>query len=488
MWVVRGVLADGQLVSISFTDRSGIEAIPSMVSEATTAIDSSPGHVSLAQLVQQDLLGPPWPGANPGADLIQRWAGEAVEAFATAQDGSFLQSTVNGALELRTGDQQLEAVAWHDYTFVVVAVSPVQVAVELLYSPEAADEDLAAKIEAAAGHRTTTYLDWRLYLGDGSAVVVGMDAFDHRRGPGRVRVATGQVTGWFVGKVVRRSTAAVRTLPFDRTVAARVRWYTAKYQATAATCPDLAKAPSSPGQRVIVIVHGTGSCAISIADALMKAGVPTPVYRFEHDTFVSITSNARELATLVQRLGTQALVLVCHSRGGLVGRQAASLLYQEQPLLPVQVLTFGTPHEGTPIANLAPKAIGMTYMLGFTNHGGLPYSDPVTAAFYYLARSRETPEGIAEMRAGCGFLTLLNQAVDPFRLESWGGCYDCSGPKGFGPAMKGSYGRQAFSGTDNDLVVATTSATSRGSAHNVVHCSHFNYFDEDAILSRLRTV
>jgi hypothetical protein len=94
MWVVRGVLADGQLVSISFTDRSGIEAIPSMVSEATTAIDSSPGHVSLAQLVQQDLLGPPWPGANPGADLIQRWAGEAVEAFATAQDGSFLQSTV----------------------------------------------------------------------------------------------------------------------------------------------------------------------------------------------------------------------------------------------------------------------------------------------------------------------------------------------------------------------------------------------------------
>lgn len=102
---------------------------------------------------------------------------------------------------------------------------------------------------------------------------------------------------------------------------------------TAATCPDLAKAPSSPGQRVIVIVHGTGSCAISIADALMKAGVPTPIYRFEHDTFVPITSNARELATLVQRLGTQALVLVCHSRGGLVGRQAASLAFSTRSSL-----------------------------------------------------------------------------------------------------------------------------------------------------------
>lgn len=488
MWVARGVLAEGQLVPISFADRSGDQAIPSLVGQAATQLALSPRHASLAQLVQQDLVGPPWPGVNPGTDLIQRWAGEASEAFSPTTDGSFLQLATNGALELRTGDQHLEAAVWHDYTFVLVPVSPVHVEVDLVYSPEPSDEELTAKIDTATGLRTAAYLDWRLYLGDGSAVVVGLDAFDHRRGPGRIRVATGGVIGWLIGKVVRRSTAAASSFPADRTVAARVGWHAAKHAGTVAACPDLAQAPPSSGQRAIVVVHGTGSCGIPIADALMRAGVPGPVYRFEHDTFVSISSNARELATLTQKLGTQAIVLVCHSRGGLVGRQAAHLLCQQVPVPAVQVLTFGTPHEGTPIANLTPKAIGLAYLLGFTNQGGLPYADPVTAAFYYLMQAREIPEGIAEMHPGCGFLALLNQAIDPFPLESWGGCYDYSGPTGFGPAMNGSFGRQAFSGADNDLVVATTSATSRGSARNIVHCSHFSYFDDDTVLNRLSTI
>ena len=398
-----------------------------------------------------------WRQSWRGPDPALGWRGGGGVFY--AQDGSFLQSTINGALELRTADQRLEAIAWHDYTFVVVAVSPVQVAVELLYSPEAADEDLTVKIEAATGHRTTAHLDWRLYLGDGSAVVVGMDAFDHSRGPGRVRVATGNVTGWLVGKVVRRSTASVRTLPVDRTVAARVRWHAAKHPDTAATCPDLAKAPSSPGQRVIVIVHGTGLWAIPMADALMKAGFPAPVYRFEHDTFVSISSNARQLATLAQRLGTQALVWVCHSRGGLVGRQATSLLCQELPVPAVQVLTFGTPHEGTPIANLAPKAIGMTYMLGFTNHGGLPYSDPVTAAFYYLTKSRETPEGIAEMRPGCGFLALLQPGRRSVPTGVLGRLLGLQWPHGFWTGDEGKLRPTGLLRNRQRPVVATITST-----------------------------
>lgn len=43
----------------------------------------------------------------------------------------------------------------------------------------------------------------------------------------------------------------------------------------------------------------------------------------------------------------------------------------------------------------------MAYLLGFTNQGGLPYPDPVTAAYYYPMQAREIPEGIAEMRPGC---------------------------------------------------------------------------------------
>jgi hypothetical protein len=498
MWIVEAV-AEGQLAPVDYAQLSGDRVVPRVVADTCAQLAGRrPVHRSLAELIRQDLLEYPWAETNPGMDLIQRWSRLAVEAFSPVPDGAALDSLPDGPLELQNAERQREAVAWHDNTFVVVPFSPVHEEIDLRYMPDLADQELAAQTETATELRSTAYFDWRLYLADssvltggGSTLILGMHQFDRRPGnrPGRVRVATGNFSGWLVGKILRRSTADVRTFPGDRTVAARVRWYAERYPSAAVACPDLADAPPpSTEQRVMVVVHGTGSCAVPAAEAIRKAGVPGPIYRYEHDTFVSIAANARELATLAQRLQSPALVLACHSRGGLVGRRAAYLLRTEMPGTPVQVLTFGTPHDGTPLANLPPKEIGAVYLLGFTNHGGRPYPDPVTAAFRYLRHARETPAGIAEMRPACGVLELLNQTADP-ALDSWGGCYDCgSGPTGFGPAMKVAFGREVFSGADNDLVVATASATSRGTAHEILHCSHFDYFDQAGVLSHLKAL
>jgi hypothetical protein len=101
MWVVRGVLGDGNLAPVAFSDLSGDQAVPSAVADACTQLAPGPVHATLTQLIQQDLLGPGMDSANPGADLIQHWSADAAQLFSPAIDQSYLQPTPNGVLELR---------------------------------------------------------------------------------------------------------------------------------------------------------------------------------------------------------------------------------------------------------------------------------------------------------------------------------------------------------------------------------------------------
>lgn len=78
-----------------------------------------------------------------------------------------------------------------------------------------------------------------------------------------------------------------------------------------------------------------------------------------HDTFRSIEDNALELAELLEtKLGVSQgrVAFVCHSRGGLVARKTAVQLIENKPAWAkrlVGCVTFGTPHEGTALAELA---------------------------------------------------------------------------------------------------------------------------------------
>lgn len=92
------------------------------------------------------------------------------------------------------------------------------------------------------------------------------------------------------------------------------------------------------------------------------------------------------------------------------------------------------------------------------------------------------------MRPNSGVLKLMNSQAEPYTLESWGGCYDGnqSDPRGATASAQWRFGRRVFSGTDNDLVVSTHSATGRGTRQPIVHCGHSQYFEEPAVCTRLR--
>jgi len=80
-------------------------------------------------------------------------------------------------------------------------------------------------------------------------------------------------------------------------------------------------------------------------------------WRFEHDSFMPIASNVRDLVRCVERQlcrGPQdamgrplKVALVAHSRGGVVARLAAAHLQQRWPQARFRVYTFGSPHGGT---------------------------------------------------------------------------------------------------------------------------------------------
>jgi hypothetical protein len=77
----------------------------------------------------------------------------------------------------------------------------------------------------------------------------------------------------------------------------------------------------------------------------------------------SVTVNAQELLAHLGRLGGPRTVFVCHSRGGLVARAAATL----NPANSVQsellaAVTFGTPHLGASLAE-SPGKLGLSVLL-----------------------------------------------------------------------------------------------------------------------------
>ncbi len=75
--------------------------------------------------------------------------------------------------------------------------------------------------------------------------------------------------------------------------------------------------------------------------------------RYEHDTFMSIDANAQELAELLTARFDDAehVLMICHSRGGLVARSASDLV-DGTLASRLSIHTFGTPHRGTPLADL----------------------------------------------------------------------------------------------------------------------------------------
>lgn len=95
-----------------------------------------------------------------------------------------------------------------------------------------------------------------------------------------------------------------------------------------------------------------------------------PVWRFEHDTFLEVGRNIDDLiealqAQVIGRRREGRLVLLAHSRGGVVARFALPELKDRWPGWDFQALTAGSPHLGTDVfERLGQRWVGLAGAVG----------------------------------------------------------------------------------------------------------------------------
>lgn len=262
-----------------------------------------------------------------------------------------------------------------------------------------------------------------------------------------------------------------------------------KYRELANACPSLSEIDRVEHENAMVFVHGTASCAIAGLKDLFSLAVegfalPGPVYRFEHDTFVPITDNSADLARMIsERLRVKRLLLVAHSRGGLVAVDSARLLADSRYGGTVSVYTFGTPFRGTPLVAIGQKALNVLMKLGeeIATSVPVPAMSALAKGCFYLLESPKLPRGIAAMHEQAEGLVYLQRSIDPKQLTAWASDFDVeTGSAGFGATVEGIL-LGALGRCRHDLVVPTASALAFGRLAPLLRCAHVHYFRQPTV-------
>ena len=455
-------------------------------------------EVSLPQHLR-NYLGQEAEVRDQSRDAIETWASDAENA-AAAYDWA-------GAPRIRAVEEAIAAfmpasssagmpekpttLAWHDHTGVIIPIVGASAEIRVEYVPEPRDAYRVDRLRyrhATPQHAFETILDWRGYFGRNSGI---LDGWTMMRESGRGYAASfvGEV-GFIVGTVLRRLTTPAITLEADPWAKARCVDTEQRYPQVAMECPDLAKARPPRMDRAMVWVHGTASCGtVGLKDLLLPnfghlaPAIRGTVFRFEHDTFVKMRHNARELRDLItDRVAADHLLLAGHSRGGCVARLAADLLQRDGYRGEVSVYTFGTPHEGTPLVDIGKTALNLLVKASqeLMTNAPLPIMTPLTKAMGYTLDSAELPPGIKDMGKD-GEVEAFKDLRIPADARSWGSDFDIHGKEsGFGPAASGTL-RGALGSEPNDLVVPTASALAFGTRQPTLACSHVRYFLEPSV-------
>lgn len=388
-------------------------------------------------------------------------------------------------------------------------VVPLQVDVgtELIVSYEP-DDDVQREEEEAAGRylasevpdgHPTNLLLWRCYFGTNTDVVDGITEFS-RRQLRRIRFAGMSGSGWLVGRVLFATHKIVGRPTTDVTMPHRLHRATLALPQVAEQTPSITSPSAGDvleqhhavvgSRRAAVAIHGTMACALPLAAELQALVGDTPLLRFEHDTWLPISTNARQLEEAVYRLNLDEVVLVAHSRGGLVAREAAAGLRQD-PRIRFRVVTLGSPFRGTPLISATRVGLlGFHALMGMIRTlGGGFAMDAVTRLAGLLIKS-ELPQGLAEMDPNAGYLRVWD-FVDFLPISSFGGDFVPGGPNdshqfAFLEGLSGP----AFGAAANDLVVPMDSAfagTVPASAVTV-GTTHFDYMRDQTVQSLIRSI
>ena len=216
---------------------------------------------------------------------------------------------------------------------------------------------------------------------------------------------------------------------------------------------------------------------------------------FPHDTFASVTTNANALLRDIDFLfGDNAatpLAFVCHSRGGLLARTVAANLYDAGPARWKSQLagciTFGTPHEGTPLAERPSGllGIGVTSIRAGQPGGFMGASDvlALVAAYKGVIPGIDDLKPPRAIGRGEHKTTFVDELFQKERINAEQNA--CRLPilaiGGQGPHESHIewVADRMFRGTPHDCVVELSSSAPErrvGVSHLGVRSDHFSYF------------
>jgi len=492
MWQIKGRDAEGKPRDLAFTEfQSGSrEEIHKSFVDITGGTSS---EIFDREMAHQDPL--------PGVDGIESWGNRAADL--TGPDGLLY-------------DAQLAKTESQDVPGLLLQQAG-QTMAFAFHAPEVlvADVTGARQLEISAGHPTTgpagppftmsgALLEARIYS---EGAVIETDTESETAAPS-FRVGLSGKPGGLIARF-----ASWISRPFDASrdpfMHGRLKHYEERYSVIAKHYPDISLAATNAGlfraihkapagTAVIVFVHGTYSCAVPHLALLHP--LKLPAYRFEHDTFLPVTENKARLVKAVSDFipAGARVHLVAHSRGGLVSRLAARELLKHYD---VRLMTYGTPHKGTPLANAGKRifsallAGGRTALLasGGAALGSVFSWDPPSLGGKLLLKGilpKGFPPGLDAMRPESDFIGSLSAVTEPYPLRTWGAKCEVDGlPSGtFAFAIRDAiYG--AFGGSANDTVVGAASATGAGKAQKIFDaCTHFQYFSVPEVKAEIQSL
>jgi hypothetical protein len=181
--------------------------------------------------------------------------------------------------------------------------------------------------------------------------------------------------------------------------------------------------PPGREQRVLLYVHGFASSIAAGGGALLVpqfADHYDAILAYDHPTVgLSPLDNARELLAMIPDDLQLSVDLVAHSRGGLVIRSLVELLDWEPKLRPIRLITAGSPHAGTRLANPEQwdRLVSMVMTLGswLASAGGGAIWVPKLLEFVLKAAAQGifSLPGLAAMIPGGEFTQRLNAPAAP---------------------------------------------------------------------------
>lgn len=326
------------------------------------------------------------------------------------------------------------------------------------------------------------------------------------------------VIGGFVADVVAKRVLHVIKTPLDRALLQHVQRSETRPVVRALRGDSLlpvdgfdtwrALLPPGATRRVLLFLHGFGSTTARSAGATFLPAFANgydAVLAYDHPTLTrDPLENALDLLARVPEDLDLHVDIVAHSRGGLVARSLVELVAPRAHFAPRTIITHGTPHNGTRLAE--PERWDRLVSLGLTAASWLATS--VGAAFwapklleYVLkaaAQSVFALPGIEAMTPHSAFLERLNAAADPAtaagalqsRVRYAAVLSQFSGwntPELNVVQGLRSLAAQAFIDAPNDLIVPTDSmgAFDYTETHPAVQyratVDHFSYFRDPGV-------